>query len=463
LHHVTVRQSAPILSLLLLAACGGTPPAAERGSLALERLPVVSLLRIDPDGGRPELYHLPDLAPLDWKAEDRFGKVAHLVGSISEPPQALLLDASGKLTAMRLEAGRTRTVVQGAAAAVVSADGSLYSVDTAGVPWTVGRRTPDRYRGSFDQVPDQLWAGAGGWLVGLDSSASALEALGVSDTLTVIPIESGLVASTPWADLIAVATDSAVWLHDPHSSGKPLRISGITGASAVAFSPSGHQLYVAAKDRLVVVDRFAARVRNRISLPAAASALRPDPLGRWLLVRPASGDSIWVVDVDRESLAGTVPGAWSGDLPLVASPNVLVTRDGKRVVARDLTRSGFPEMGRVDDAAASLWMAVPWSPIREDLAAAALAADSADTSVADSTPGERIYLQVSSSRNPDWAGELVKKLADAGLDASILKPTSDNDPYRVVLGPYPSRDAAEESGRTLGMPYFIISLPAATN
>jgi hypothetical protein len=463
LHHVTARQSAPILALFLLAACGGSSGGAKDSPLALERLPVSSLLRIDPDGGRPQMYHLPDLAPLDWKAEDRFAKVDHLVGSISEPPQAVLLDASGKLTAMRLEAGRSRVVVQGAAAAVVSADGSLYSVDSAGVPWTVGRRTPERYRGSFDQVPDQLWAGAAGWLVGLDSSAPALEALGVSDTLSVIPIESGLVAAAPWADLMAVATDSAVWLHDPHSTGKPVRISGVKMASSVAFSPSGHQLYVTAKDRLIVVDRFAASVRTTVPLPAAARALRPDPLGRWLLVRPASGDSIWVVDLDRDSLVGLVPGKWASDLPLVASPNILVTRDGKRIVARDLTRSGLPEAGRVDDAAASLWMAVPWSPVREDLAAAALAADSADTSVADSTPGERIYLQVSSSRNPDWAGELVKKLANAGLDATILKPASDNDPYRVVLGPYPSRDAAEESGRTLGMPYFIISLPAATN
>lgn len=460
---MTVRHSAPILSLLLLAACGGTSGDAEHTPLALERLPVSSLLRIDPDGGRPELYHLPDLAPLDWTAEDRFGKVDQIIGSIAEPPQAVVLSAKGRLTAMRLEAGRTRTVVQGAAASVVSADGSLYSVDSAGVPWTVGRRTPERYRGAFDQVPDQLWAGAGGWLVGLDSSASALEALGVSDTLSVIPIESGPVAAAPWADLIAVATDSAVWLHDPHSTGKPVRIAGIAGASSVAFSPSGHQLYAAAGNRLVVVDRFAARIRTSISLPAEARALRPDPLGRWLLVQPASGDSIWVLDLDRDSLIGAVPGAWNSDLPLVASPNVLVARDGKQIVARDLTRSGLPETGRVDDAAASLWMAVPWSPIRQDLAAAALAEDSSDSTVTDSTPGERIYLQVSSSRNPDWAGELVKKLANAGLDASILKPASDNDPYRVVLGPYPSREAAEESGRTLGMPYFVISLPAATN
>jgi hypothetical protein len=463
LHHVTVRQSAPILSLLLLAACGGTSGSADHTPLALDRFPTATLLRTAPGGGRPELYHLPDLAPLDWRAEDRFGKVRSLVGSVSEPPQAILLDGSGNLTAMRLEAGRTRTIVQDAATAVISADGSLYSVDSAGVPWAVGRRTPERYRASFDDVPDRLWAGASGWLVGLDSSAPALEALGVSDTLSVIPIESGAVAAAPWADLIAVATDSAVWLHDPHSSGKPVRIGGVKGATSVAFSPSGHQLYVVDGSRLAVVDRFAARIRSTVALPGAAVALRPDPLGRWLLVRPAAGDSIWVIDLNHDSLVGTAAGEWSDDLPLVASPNVLVTRNDKLITAHDLTGSGLPETGRVEDAARSLWMAVPWSPIREDLAATALAGDSVVTSASDSTPGERIYLQVSSSRNPDWAGELVKKLAGAGLDASILKPASDNDPYRVVLGPYSSRDAAEESGRTLGMPYFVISLPATTN
>ncbi len=460
---MTVRQTAPILSLFLLAACGGSSGSAERTPLALVRPPTASLLRIDPDGGRPGLYHLPDLAPLDWRAEDRLGAVRDLVGSVSEPPQAIVLDRTGKLTAMRLEAGRTRTVVQDAAVAVVSADGSLYSVDSTGLPWTVGRRTPERYRAAFDQVPDRLWAGAGGLLVGLDSSAPALEALAVSDTLSVIPIESGQVAAAPWADLVAVATDSAVWLHDPHSSGKPVRISGIREAASLAFSPSGHELYVAAGPRLVVVDRFAARVRGSVDLPGTAVALRPDPLGRWLLARPASGDSIWVVDLDREILVGTAAGEWSDDLPLVASSNVLVARDGKAITARDLTSSGMPATGRVEDAAASLWMAVPWSPIREDAAAAALAEDSSDAGISDSTPGERIYLQVSSSRNPDWATELVKKLADAGLEASVLKPASANDPYRVVLGPYPSRDAAEESGRTLGMPYFVISLPATTN
>jgi cell division septation protein DedD len=70
-----------------------------------------------------------------------------------------------------------------------------------------------------------------------------------------------------------------------------------------------------------------------------------------------------------------------------------------------------------------------------------------------------VYLQVSSSRNPDWANDLVRQMRSAGLPASLLDPTADGEPYRVVLGPYPSRDEADEAGRRLGRAYFIIGGP----
>jgi hypothetical protein len=34
--------------------------------------------------------------------------------------------------------------------------------------------------------------------------------------------------------------------------------------------------------------------------------------------------------------------------------------------------------------------------------------------------------------------------------------------YRVVLGPYPTREAAEAIGRKLGMPYWIFQRDTAT-
>lgn len=452
-------RAAVFSALLLITACGGSPPPPDASTVALDHPVAATLLRVSADGGRPVLYHLPDLSPLDWRAEDRLGKPRELVGTISAPPQVIMLDRTGKLTTMRMEAGRTRTVVSGAVTAALSPDGTLYSVDSSGAAWSVGRRTPERYRAPFADVPDRLWAGASGDLVGLDSAAPAVEALGPSDTLAIHPIESGAVAAAPWADLIAVAADTAVWLHDPHSSAEPVRIKAGPGAAGAAFSPSGHQLYVVTTEgRLAIVDRFAAKLRTRIKLPGPAIDVRVGPDGRWVLVRPAAGDSLWVVDLTTDSVAGTVAGSWRDDLPLVTSSNALVTRAGGDVVAHQLTAQGLPESGRIEGAATDLWIAIPWSPVTEEQTVAIAGPDSALAATGDSTPGSTVYLQVSSSRNPEWAAELVQKLGAAGLHASVLRPSADTEAYRVVLGPYASRDSAEATGRTLGMPYFIISL-----
>jgi len=64
---------------------------------------------------------------------------------------------------------------------------------------------------------------------------------------------------------------------------------------------------------------------------------------------------------------------------------------------------------------------------------------------------------VSSSRNPQWARDLAGKLSESGLPASVLSPRREGDPYRVVLGPYASREEAEERGSSLGMPFFVIT------
>jgi cell division protein FtsN len=68
-----------------------------------------------------------------------------------------------------------------------------------------------------------------------------------------------------------------------------------------------------------------------------------------------------------------------------------------------------------------------------------------------------VYLQVSSSQNPTWANELSAKLGAAGLPASVLAPRRSEDVYRVVLGPYATREQAEATGRTIGMPSFIVT------
>jgi cell division septation protein DedD len=64
---------------------------------------------------------------------------------------------------------------------------------------------------------------------------------------------------------------------------------------------------------------------------------------------------------------------------------------------------------------------------------------------------------VSSSQNPAWANELTEKLKGAGLPASVLPPARSDEAYRVVLGPYATREQAESTGKKIGMPSFVVT------
>ena len=66
-------------------------------------------------------------------------------------------------------------------------------------------------------------------------------------------------------------------------------------------------------------------------------------------------------------------------------------------------------------------------------------------------------MQVSSTSNPDWASDLVENLRRAGMAAEVLPPDVPGDPYRVVLGPYATREQAEATGRQLKLPYWIFT------
>jgi hypothetical protein len=177
--------------------------------------------------------------------------------------------------------------------------------------------------------------------------------------------------------------------------------------------------------------------------------------GRWLLVRPEQGDSLWVIDVGTAKFVGSTVARWSDDLPVVAPPNTLLLRKGADLAGLDLSATGFTELGRIKGGAADFWLPLAWQPAQDTelpfQSDSALAA--ADTGPARPT----VYLQVSSSQNPAWANELSAKLSAAGLPASVLTPRRSEEVYRVVLGPYATREQAEATGRKIGMPSFVVT------
>jgi hypothetical protein len=342
--------------------------------------------------------------------------------------------------------------------AAVGPDGALYTVDSGRAVTQLARRTTVRFRSKLQGTPMEMFATMSGSLLArVGEKRSALEVLGSDQPPTSIPLPAGDVATSLSGDLVAVAADSAVVVYDPQAKRPPF-VTRVPGhARAVIFSPSGHRIYVARDDReLLILDRFSGDALGAIKLPGPAKGLRQDEYGQYLLVRPAQGDSVWVVDVGASRLTGSAATEWGSDLPAVAAPNTLLLRRGDDVVALNLAADGFPETGRVKDAAGDFWLTLRWRPMRDaEVQAAADSGQAVSTDSAEAAPS--VFLQVSSSQNPAWADELSDKLKAAGLPASVLPPARSDEAYRVVLGPYTTREQAEEAGKKIGMPSFVVT------
>ena len=103
--------------------------------------------------------------------------------------------------------------------------------------------------------------------------------------------------------------------------------------------------------------------------------------------------------------------------------------------------------------AADLWAVTSWLPRGGSrYTAQAAPVTAAGDSVGPEGP---LYVQVSVSQNQDWSQRLAQELGRAGLPAKVLAPATTDEGYRVVLGPYPTREVAEGIGRKLGRPYWI--------
>jgi len=231
----------------------------------------------------------------------------------------------------------------------------------------------------------------------------------------------------------------------------------------VRFSASGHRIYVGREaEDLAVIDRYAGERIGDIALPGSAASLRVAPYGGWLLARPASGDSIWAVNLATGKYAGVVAGPWAADLPTVLGDATLLVREGKDLVARDLSVEGFPETGRLKGGASDLYLPMPWSargimpePILPRPEPSQVAQSLPDSLQESGLAPSTVFLQVSRSQNPAWAQALASEIREDGFPALVITPRTGEEAYRVVVGPYPSREAAESAGRRLGRPSFI--------
>ena len=445
----------------MVAACGGTERPVSRLPDAPRATPPASVLRLPVAAGQARLYRVPALTESAWKEADKLPATKRLVGTDLEQGAVYLIDAKNNLIGLDLNSRRTRSVLGQVREATVGPDGAVYAVDSGAVVTQIIRRTPLRFRNKLAGASRGLYGTMNGALVTVPAADRAETMMLTSDqALGRAALPGGAAAATYLGDLVAVAADSAVILYEPQAK-QPVRVLPVSGgARAVVFSPSGHRLYVArGKGDIQVFDRFGNEALETIGLPGPARDLRSDLYGSWLLARPEKGDSVWVVDATTNRLIGGVAAKWGTDLPAVVGSRTLLVRAGADVRALDLGANGLVVTGTVTGGAADLWLPLAWLPAeeqRQELASAG-AADSGTTPADTGAAPSAIYLQVSSSQNPAWADELAGKLKAAGLPAAVIPPKSGGEAYRVVLGPYATREQAEATGKSLGMPSFVIT------
>jgi hypothetical protein len=445
------------VTVLSVACQSGSQPY--RGLSVASTIPPSSLLRLAAAGGTAELYHLPKLDRWGWQTGQPLPALRRPIGVDLDLGVVYALGAKNEVVALDLLTARPRLqLAAGVREVTEGPDGTLFTVDDSLGVMQFVRRNPTRFQARLPARPRDLFGTRGAGLIAISTGpGTVLTVLKSEDQPAKAPLPAGDAAATFWGDLLAVAADSAVILVDP---GKPDQLVSIPvdgHARSVLFSPSGHRFYVARREGSVLVfNRFTREQVASIELPGAAAALRADPYGRWLLVHPQGQDSLWLVDVSRNRRVDAVATEWGPDLPTVTNQQTLLVKAGGDVVAYDLTTDDHRESGRVKGGAKDHWLPLAWTP--ETGTASLATATPADSQAVPSGAVEaqnKVYLQVSSSQNRAWSAELARQLEQQGLPASVLDPRTGDEGYRVVLGPYPTRETAESTGRRLGRPFFI--------
>jgi DNA-binding beta-propeller fold protein YncE len=476
----------PFAFVLLLAACIGgdkTPPPPTRTASSVPASSTGAqplLLRVPVGGGVPHVVAYPDLESTVWRGSESAPSLQRVLAFDADAGMIAAVDTRDRPAWIDLRAGTViepaRSVVHG----VKSIDGSTaYGVGADG---SVVRFTPS---GSWLFKPPGaahvVFPQSGGSLLILGGQGSSTKvwrirppAPKVLDSLTVPDATGGAGAPLGDAVYLAVPTHALVALRT-RTLGVGPKISFDHAISSIATTPSGDRFYVVndSENTVHVVDRFQDRIVREVALPGRPRDLRMDPFGRYLLVRSATRDSVWVVAVGTDRVIGNVRSEWRGDLPFVAPDGAIAVTAGRDVAFVDgVTRR---ELHRAVDGASEFWYPFMWDGLRPRAAAVEAPVqfptdtDSLTrprptpvdtTTIAKPAPldSARIGFTVSfavlldHAKAQDLAAKIVVNGQSARIVTSLQNGTS---VYRVVLGPYSTRDEAERAGRASGQSYYI--------
>jgi YVTN family beta-propeller protein len=496
-HYVSlVRIGVTRAAILLLAAtgCGGEAPTSHAAAGTRSSGPDAVLVRIPTEGGTARAYRWGRDSVI-WTSSQPVPAVRSLLAFDAEQGSISYVDAKGVPGRVELRLGSVATATSMSMTSIASADGwAIFGVNPKR---EVQRLTPSgNWSYATALTPRLLLPQPDGSLVLLNDQGerSTLRRMHppearITDTASVPKV--AFVVSTALGDRIYFATDSGL---------AGVRVRDLTRTRTIELrgpavdavpTPSGDRVFVATAgdDRVQVIDRYEEKITDNIDVGTVPAALRMDPDGRYLLVRYSSVDSVAVVSVAESRVVRVIQTKWRDDLPLVAPDGAILTLEDADAVEID------PTSGRVRrryaGGATDWWTLIRWNgfrprakgldrPVEFDI-------DPADTLAI--TGADSVLPPVVERANPNsplqpptptraeeaarkgpasWTLSFAalldeQKAKDLALtiklgDKAVRVAPGTRDRvtiWRVIAGPYSTRDEAERAGRRTGLPFWV--------
>jgi hypothetical protein len=474
--------------VLVLAACGRSDrqdaPTTHDASLrSAPRGPDNLVLRIPRTGGSARVYAYPRLDTVVWSA----GGVpapARILGFDDEAGTIAYVDAKGQPARLDFRQGAGYTVSKAKSTGLSTPDGNAIfaivgdgSVERYARGGTWKWKPPVPARALFPQgdgtllVLGERTGGSVMWRVRPPVAAIADSALlpKVDRTLRTQVGDRLYLASG--AQLTGLRTRTMERTPDVAFDG-PVEL--------LAATPSGDRVFVVTKvgTAIEIVDRYQERVSGRIDIGRNVAELRVDPLGRYLLARPEGVDSAIVIALGTNRIIGSLATTWRADLPFVAPDGGVALAQGADVIIAD--GATLKPTTRVKNGAADFWYAFQWTGFRPRAAAldqpvefagppvdsaaradslaradSANAAPAGDTVAARRAPGA-FTVSFAALLVADKARDLAAQIHVGNESARVVTSVRDGATiYRVVMGPYATKEDAERVGRESRQSYWV--------
>ncbi|MFL5480826.1 MAG: SPOR domain-containing protein [Gemmatimonadaceae bacterium] len=480
-----------VLLALLFAACSKerAAPDSTNVQVAENHGPEQLLLRVPRAGGTGRVYRYPNLDSAVWVV-DEVPSVEKVLGFDPDQGTIAFVDTKGfpgRIDLRETDIGKASrakltslTSANGTDIYGINPKGEIVRLNPTAADWHF--KPPIPARAVFAQPNGDLIVTANNGAQTLVWKVHPPDDV-VQDS-AVLPL-SGRAVRTQVGDRIYFTVDSGLVGVKAKDLSPVGAIQLPSRVRTLAPTPSGDRIYIAtvADSSLSVADRYSGNVGQGLALPAPPLDLRMDALGRYLLAEFPKGDSAWVIEIGNNRLIGAIPTKWDTDLPAITPEGQLATLSGKDVILIDPVKLAakstiagggkdfwyffawdgfkpralgldqpvtFPSDSIVDTGTASSGASstLPTNPAPDTTRPAAVNPPT--------TPTTGFMVSFAALLSEDKAQQTAMTIKVGGNTAHVVSTSTAGSPiYRVVLGPFATRDEADRVGRASKRDYWI--------